>query len=92
MEEDLAIFFAPDEAHGKAPPQFAARCLVANATQQAGAQHVQFGLAHRALETEQQTVIEHGRMIEAVGIANERIGEAAEIEQAIPVGVIAGKA
>jgi hypothetical protein len=53
---------------------------------------MQFGLAHCALETEQQTVIEHGRMIEAVGIANERIGEAAEIEQAMPVGVIARKA
>jgi hypothetical protein len=35
VEEDLAIFFAPDEAHGKAPPQFAARRLVANSAQQA---------------------------------------------------------
>ena len=56
MEEDLAIFFAPDEAPGKAPPQFAARRLVANAAQQAGAQYMQFGLALCALEAEQQPV------------------------------------
>src|SRR6266436_9625890 len=51
-----------------------------------------FDLAHGALETEQQSVIEQGGMIEAVSIADERVGEAAEIEQAIPVGVIAGEA
>src|SRR5947207_14290035 len=31
-------------------------------------------------------------MIDAVGIANERVGETAEIEQAIPIGVVASKA
>jgi hypothetical protein len=50
MKEDLAIFFAPDEAHGKAPPQFAARRLVANTAQQAGAQYMQFGPQPRAIK------------------------------------------
>jgi hypothetical protein len=31
-------------------------------------------------------------MIDAIGIANERVGETAEIEQAIPIGVVASKA
>src|SRR5450755_1566800 len=31
-------------------------------------------------------------MIDAVGIANERVGKTAEIEQAIPIGVVASKA
>ena len=31
-------------------------------------------------------------MIDAVGIADEGVGEAAEIEQAIPIGIVAGEA
>src|SRR5262249_41468357 len=50
---------------------------------------MQLSLAHRSLEAEQQTIIERCRMIDAVSIADEGIGEAAEIEQAIPVSVVA---
>src|SRR4249919_1987906 len=53
---------------------------------------MQLSLAHGALEAEQQSVVEHRGMIDAVGIADEGVGEAAEIEQAIPVGVVAGEA
>ena len=53
---------------------------------------MQLGLAHGALEAKQQSIVEHGRVINAVGIADERVGEAAEIEQAIPVGIVAGEA
>jgi hypothetical protein len=53
---------------------------------------VQLGLAHGALEAKQQSIVKHGRVIDAVGIADERVGETAEIEQAIPVGVVAGEA
>src|SRR5215468_2604188 len=52
---------------------------------------MEFGLTHRTLEAEHQSVVEHGRMIDAVGVADERVGEAAQIEQAIPVGVVAGE-
>jgi hypothetical protein len=31
-------------------------------------------------------------MIDAVGIADEGVGKTAEIEQAIPIGVVAGEA
>src|SRR5271169_1100143 len=53
---------------------------------------MQLSLAHGALEAEQQSVVEHRGMIDSVGIADESVGEAAEIEQAIPVGVVAGEA
>ena len=53
---------------------------------------MQLSLAHGALEAEQQSVVEHRGMIDAVGIADESVSEAAEIEQAIPVGVVAGEA
>src|SRR6516165_4587652 len=42
--------------------------------------------------SEQQSIVEHRRVINAIGIADERVGEAAEIEQAIPIGVVAGEA
>ena len=53
---------------------------------------MQLSLAHGALETEQQSIVEHRGMIDAVGIADEGVGEAAEIEQAIPIGIVSGEA
>src|SRR5215470_4632228 len=56
------------------------------------AQDVKLGFAHCALETEQQAIIEHRRMIEAICIADERVGETAEIKQAVPICIVAGEA
>ena len=91
METYLAILLTPDEPYGKAAAQFTARRLVADAAKQARAQDMQLGLAHGALETKQQSIVEQGRMIDAVGIADERVSEATEIKQAIPVGIVAGE-
>jgi len=53
---------------------------------------MQLGLTHRALETKQQSIVEHRRMIDTVGIGDQRVSDAAEIEQAIPIGIVAGEA
>ncbi len=50
---------------------------------------MQFGLAHGALEPEQEPVVEQRRMIDAVGIADQCVGETAQIDEAVPVGVVA---
>ncbi len=92
MEPHFTIFLTPDEADGKAATQFAASGLVANPAVEAGAQDMQLGFAHGALEAKQQTIIEHRRMIDAVGIADERVGETAQIEQAVPIGIVAREA
>src|SRR6266567_79331 len=92
MEADLAILLAPDETNRQAAPQFAAGGLVANPAVKTRSYDMQLSLAHGALETEQQSIVEHRGMIDAVGIANEGVGEAAEIEQAIPIGIVAGEA
>src|SRR2546425_219935 len=89
MEADLTISLAPDEADRQTAAQFAARRLVADSTVEASPQHVQFGLAHCAFEPQQEAIIEHGRMINAVGIADQRVGKSGQINQAIPFGVIA---
>ena len=91
MEAHFALLLAPDKAHWKAAAQFAASGLVADSAQEPRPQHIQLGLAHGALEPKQQPVVEQRRMIDAVGIADEGIGEAAQIEQAIPIGIVAGE-
>ena len=57
-----------------------------------GAQHVQLGLAHRSFEAEQQTVVEQRRMIDAVSISDQCVGQPGEIDEAVPVGVVASEA
>src|SRR6185369_11424575 len=68
MEQHLAVRVAPDEACRQATPQLSALSLVADAAVETGSEHMQLGLAHGALEPEQQTVVEQRRMIDAVGI------------------------
>src|SRR6516165_9937982 len=88
----VAMQLAPDQTNRQAAPQFAASGLVANPAIKTRSYDMQLSLAHGALEAEQQSVVEHRGMIDAVGIADEGVSEAAEIEQAIPVGVVAGEA
>ena len=52
---------------------------------------MQLGLAHRSFEAEQQTVVEQRRMIDAVGVPDQRVGETGEIDEAVPIGVVAGE-
>ena len=91
METNLTIGVTPDEAYGQAAAQLAAGRLVADATVEPGAQDVEFGFAHGALQAEKQAVVEQARVIDAVGVADQGIGETAEIEETIPVGIVAGE-
>src|ERR1019366_4661288 len=49
-------------------------------------------LRHRALESEHQAIVKQTRMINAARIADERVGDATQVEQTIPVGVVACEA
>jgi hypothetical protein len=49
---------------------------------------MQLGLAHGALEPEQEAIVEEGGVIDAVGIADQRVGEAAQLDEAMPIGVV----
>ena len=44
------------------------------------------------LRPSSKSIVEQRRMIDAVGIADERVGETAEIEQAVPIGIVACEA
>ena len=88
MKQDFAILFSPNEAHRQAAAQFPASGLVADAAVQTGTNDVQLRFAHRALQSEQQSIVEQRRMIDAIVVANESIGDAAELQQAIPIRVV----
>ena len=93
VEADLAVRSSPQtKPDRQATPQFAARGLVADAAVEAGAQDVQLGLAHRALQPQHQAIVEQRRVIDAIGVADQRVGQPAQVEQAVPVGVVAGEA
>jgi hypothetical protein len=86
VAQHLAVRLAPDEACRQATPQLSARRLVADAAVETGSEHVQLGLAHRGLQAEKQTVVEQRRMIDAVAIADQRVGKAGEIDEAVANG------
>jgi len=46
---------------------------------------VQFGLAHRALEAEQQPVVELAGRVDAVAVADQRPRQRAQIQELVPV-------
>lgn len=91
MQDDFALGIV-GQAHRQGHAQFPAPGLVANAALEAGAQHVQFGLAHGALETQQQPVVEVRRIVQAVFVQNQRIGQGADLQETMPVAAVAGQA
>jgi hypothetical protein len=78
-EHDPALLVAV-EPHRQAEPELAALGLVAQAAVQAGADQMQLRLAHRALEPEQEAVVELARRVEAVLVADHGRGERAQIQ------------
>jgi hypothetical protein len=53
---------------------------------------MELGFAHRAFQAQQQTIVEQRRVVDAIIVADQCVGDAAEFQQAIPVGVVAGQA
>ena len=45
-----------------------------------------------AFQAKQQAVVEHGRMIDTIGVADQRVGQAAKLDETMPIGVVAGEA
>ena len=90
VEHDLAgrVVDQPDR---QAHPQFAAAGLGQLPADQPGPDEVQFGLAHGALQPEQQPVVEVGRVIQPVLVADQRGRHGADLQQPVPVGVVAGQ-
>ena len=72
-------------------PELAALGLVPAPLLEPGAHDVQLGLAHRALEPEQQPVVVERRVVDAVAVGDQRAGQGADLEQLVPVAAGPGE-
>jgi hypothetical protein len=52
---------------------------------------VELGLAEGALEAEQHAIVEVAGVIQSVLVADERVGQPADLQQPVPVCVVAGQ-
>ena len=92
MQQHLAIPLAPHQADRQPAAQFAAGGLVADPTEQPRPKHVQFRFRHRAFQAQHQPVVEQSGVINPVGIADQRVGDPAQVEEPIPVGIVTRQA
>ena len=83
--QDNAPVLVAIQPHREARAQLAAGSLVAQPAVQPGADEVKLGLRHRALQPEQQPVVEVGRRIDAVGVGDQRARQGAQVQQPMPV-------
>jgi hypothetical protein len=69
--------------------QLALASLVQAPAAQPGLEHVQLRLGHRALESEHEPVVVQPRVVDAVGVGDQRVGQRAQIQQLVPGCVVA---
>ena len=91
VQQDLPAGFAPHQPDRQTAAQLPAGGLVADSAVKPGAQDVKLGLGHGALHSQQEPVVEHGRVVDAVGVGDERVGDSGQVEQPVPVSVVAGQ-
>ena len=89
--DDAALVIVA-KAHGQREPQFTLACLVQLAALEAPAQEMQLGLRHRALEPQEQPIVEVASVVHAIHIDDHRVAQCAQFEQAVPVQIRARQA
>jgi hypothetical protein len=83
IELDAALFV--NEADRQRKTQLAPLRLVELAAIKTGANDVQLGLGEGPLHAQDKAVVELGRIVAAVLVDHERIGDGAQFEQTMPV-------
>ena len=85
----VLVVVQPDR---QALAQFAPPGLVLKPGGQSRADEMQLGLRHGALKPQNETIVEVGGVIDPVSVGDQGVGQRAQIQQLIPVGVVAGQA
>src|SRR5918999_4417960 len=83
--EDNAVILRITKAHGQVELQGRPAGFVQNAALQARAQDIEFGLTHGPFESEEEAIIEGGRVVQAIFIEDEGAGQGADFQQTMPV-------
>ncbi len=91
IQGNLAVG-AIDQPYWQLHLQFATAGLGHLATDEASPQHMEFSLAHRALEPQEQSVVEVAGVVEAFLVEDESPGQSADLQQPVPVHRAAGQA
>ena len=80
MLEDLPVGLAPDQPDRQPAAQLAAGGLVPDPAVQPGPQDMQFAFGHGPLKAQDEPVIEHGGMVNAVRVGDQGIGHPGQVE------------
>ena len=86
VQQDLPGRLAPHQPGRQRDPQLAAGRLVPQPAEHPGAQHLQLSLGHGPLEAQEEPVIEHAGMIDAGLVADQGIGDPAQVQEPVPLG------
>jgi len=78
----VGLLDVPDRDAGEQSP---AAGLVQPAVVHPGLEDVEFGLAHRSFESEEEAVVELGRVIHPVGVGQQDVKQAAQLEELVLV-------
>jgi hypothetical protein len=89
VEADLPVGLAPDQADRQAAAQLAAGGLVLDAALQPGPQDMQLRFGHNAHQPQDEPVGEQRRMVDAVGVGDQRVAHPGQVQQPVPRRVVA---
>ena len=90
VQRDLALAVA-DQADREGEGELAAAGLGQDPAAHPGAQEMEFEFRDLAFHSQQDAVVEDGRVIQAVLVADERVGVGADLDELLPVGGVAGQ-
>lgn len=80
------------EAGGQWTPILAAAHLVEDSAAQPGLQDMQLGFAHGSFQTKHKAIVKVRRVVHPILVEDQRVGERANLQQAVPVGIVSGQA
>ncbi len=89
--DDHVVTVVVVQPGGQRQPQLAAGSLGPQSLGHPCPQQVQFCLREGPFETQHEAVVIAGGMVDAVGVGDQRIGQRAQIQEPVPVGVVAGQ-
>lgn len=78
-----------DEADGQSQLQLSAADLGHVSAMHSRAQHMQLGFTHRALQAQEQPVIEMHWVVDAILVQDQCVAQSADLEQSMPIAAVA---